>query len=214
MDMSTEEPLSDQDEAVLDHSTADEDDADEALDDRVDELEATVERQQQQIKDLFAMVNKLQDAADGRSKALDGLTLVEKYAKMEPAEREELIGAAERRAVVLFENWWDISKQAGNGRYVITTHRNSTKKNNPSQVKIDLESFSGEDLKWEQVYRAMRALAKLSATDRDEIATETSEYGRKHITGGAFDYEERATPDGSDTYKIVELADQNSLTLL
>jgi hypothetical protein len=181
---------------------------------RVSELEATVERQREQIQTLFEKLHAIEHG-DGRGDVASSLVVLEKYAEMEPREREECLGSSDRRAVVLFEHWWDIAKQAGNGNYVVTTHRNSTKKHNPAQVKIDLEQAAGEDLRWEQVYRSMRHIAKLSAASpQDDVESVTDGYGRKHITGGAFEYHEKATPDGSDTYKLVELTDQNSLTLL
>jgi len=181
---------------------------------RVSDLEATVERQREQIQTLFEKLHAIEDGAGGRDVELS-LTVLEKYAEMDPGEREACLGPSDRRAVVLLEQWWDIAKQAGNGNYVLTTIRNSTKKHNPAQVKIDLEQAAGEDLRWEQVYRAMRHLAKLSAASpQDEVESVTDQYGRKHITGGAFEYHEKTTPDGSDTYKLVELTDRNSLTLL
>jgi hypothetical protein len=181
---------------------------------RVSDLEATVERQREQIQTLFGKLHAIEDGAGGRDVALS-LAVLEKYTEMEPAQREECLGPSDRRAVVLFEHWWEIAKQAGNGNYVLTTIRNSTKKHNPAQVKIDLEHAAGEDLRWEQVYRAMRHLAKLSAASpQDEVESVTDQYGRTHITGGAFEYHEKTTPDGSDTYKLVELTDRNSLTLL
>ena len=181
---------------------------------RVSDLEATVERQREQIQTLFEKLHAIEDGAGGRDVELS-LTVLEKYAEMEPSERKECLGPSDRRAVVLFERWWDIAKQAGNGNYVVTTHRNSMKKHNPAQVKIDLEQAAGEDLRWEQVYRAMRHLAKLSAASpQDEVESLTDQYGRTHITGGAFEYHEKTTPNGSDTYKLVELTGQNSLTLL
>lgn len=210
--MSADDVLTERDAAALESGRTSPDDDDDTPE--LEELRAEVERQADLIKDLFKKVNRLEDQLSGSDPATAGTTLVEKFSQMDPGERDDLIGATDRRAVALFEHWWDIAKQAGNGNYVITTHRNSQSKHQPSQVKLDLEKATGKDLAWEQVYRAMRQLAKLSVPERDDTSTSTDEYGRKTIAGGAFEYHEKATPDGSDTYKLVELADANSLTLL
>jgi hypothetical protein len=60
-----------------------------------------------------------------------------------------------------------------------------------------------------QVYRAMEHVAKLTGGEEHQ-----DEYGRLHIHGGEFEYHEKTTPDGSDTYKILRLTEENSLTLL
>lgn len=234
--MSADGELSERDSAVLnDASTPPEEQSTEETD-HVDAMRAATTGHQRQthgvIDELREMLHETRrELAEERNARVNleeqltntkpdqtgdeiGTTIIESYAEMGEEERQDLVGVSDRRAAVLFNHWWDMAKQAGNGNYVITTHRNSTLKNNPAQVKIDLEKYTGEDLHWEEVYRAMRHLAKKSVDDTDNIVIDTDGAGRKHILGGAFEYHERATPDGSDTYKVVELVDEDSLTAL
>lgn len=220
--MSTDDALTDREAAVLDAATDEPDDETDPRDDLVALHRAATSHSSQEyqalrdtVKELTRKVNELEDAVHGRTRSYGRPdTIVERYAEMDPEERQDLVGSADRRAAVLLTHWWDMAKQAGNGSWVVTTHRNSTLKNNPAQVKIDLEKYCGEDLHWEEVYRAMRHLAKKSVDDPDTIETYRDDAHRLHIVGGAFHYHERATPDGQETYKLVELADADSLTVL
>jgi uncharacterized coiled-coil protein SlyX len=66
-----------------------------SLQSTVAELEADREKQREQIKALFEMVSKLQNQAADRDGDLLGATTLEKYASMEPAEREQLLSTSE-----------------------------------------------------------------------------------------------------------------------
>lgn len=176
------------------------------------ETRRALAEERQRRTDLEARLEALEAGSEPRQ-AADG-TLLDKYAAMPSAERAELMGASERRAVRLYECWWDIAEQGAGGNYAVTTRRRAPTKNSPSKLKIDLENLLDEDLAWEQVYRAMKAMARLSAPAREEVETTSDEHGRTRIAGGAFEYQERATPDGKDRYRVVELVDGKALTAL
>lgn len=130
---------------------------------------------------------------------------LERYLQIPPDEREELLGPSERRALAIVENWDTLARRADAG-WVVSTHRNSVKKHNPSQFRLDLEGILGEDLQWIEVYRAMKAVAKLSGGE-----PEPDQYGRMHIARGTFQYHEKPTPDGQDTYKLLKGPDPADL---
>lgn len=224
--MSADDALTDRDAAALEAATTTDNGEDDRLEARRNTVTAgthDVHEELAELRDLLADTRKqlaeerkarleleaqIDDSPPANTQPVDGPdTIIESYVAMDDDERQDLIGPSDRRAAVLADHWWDLAKQAGNGNYVVTTHRNSTRKNNPSQVRIDLGKYCQEDLEWEQIYRAMKTLAKKSASDTDAVDVFTDEKGRTHIVGGAFQYHEKVTPDGSSTYKVVELVD-------
>jgi hypothetical protein len=192
----------------------------ESTDDDADVVEVETDllvRLQSQLAEAEARIDELEDRVEtletaGSTSPIDDaedLTTLERYAQIPEEDREELISPSDRRAVAIFEHWWDLAEKTPKG-YVVSTRRNSVKKNNPSQFKLDLEGACGEEnLEWMQVYRAMQHVAKLSGGEEHQ-----NDYGRLHIHGGAFEYHEKTTPDGEKTYKVLRLTEDNSLTLL
>lgn len=124
-----------------------------------------------------------------------------KFAAMPEEERAELLGATDQRAVSIYEHWDDLAEQANAG-YVISTRRSSTTKHGTSKLRTDLNKIFDEDLEWTQIYRAMKAVARLSGGQET-----ADDWGRTHIYGGAWEFHEKPTPDASDTHKVLVEAD-------
>jgi len=163
----------------------------------------------QEFRRLQRRVSELEQGENGREKVNPNLTTLQKYAKMDSALRADTLGKTDRIAVAIYQNWVDLQEKLGdaeNRRYGVSTRRNSTKKNNPSQFRIDLENIVDDELlddkgrlSWAIIHDAMMAVATLSGG-----APEHDEYGRKHITGGLFEYHEKPTPGTGDTlYKVL-----------
>lgn len=174
---------------------------------------------EEEKKTLHARINKLQDQINGNDpsnpRASDyyaNLTTLEKYHEMPQDERERLLSSSDRRAVVIFENWRDWAKNTEAG-WVITTKDSRDRKNGKSNIKADLKTATGEDLRSIEVYRAMRAVAKLSTTDEDSVKITEDEYGRGHITGGAFEFHDKSEAGTSRRFKVLILAEPEEVTL-
>lgn len=113
--------------------------------------------------------------------SLEDMTTLEQYAQMPLHERVDTLGASDMRATLIFENWADWSVTGPYGDECITT-----KQTRPATLRVLLreadptvEVAEGEDLYQQQVYRAMRAVHRL--------------------TGGAIEYDEQASsPDNTD----------------
>lgn len=159
------------------------------LSELLEEFRALQTRVSQLERDLYG---------DGSSPA--ALTALQQYARLPETERDTCLGASERRAVVIYEHWDELADSLPNGSAGVSTKRDSTLKHNPSRFKIDLEHLLGEDLAWEQVYRAMKAVATLSGGE-----PEPDQYGRTHIVGGLYEFHERTSPDNTDrtTYRVL-----------
>lgn len=150
-----------------------------------------------------AHAEKRMDNLWNNFKGTDGLKIdensstLEKYAGIPKDQRDNLLGATDRRAVVIYEHWDDIAEMTAKG-WALSTRRSSMKKNAPSKIKTELNKILDEDLAWTQIYRAMKAVAELSGSEKS-----TDNAGRVHFTGGKFEYHERMTPDNEDTYKVL-----------
>ena len=186
----------------------------EEVQDLRDELTATK-------KTLFSQVNQLRDELNGMDPTdprsgprYEDLTTLEKYERMSETERDDLLGPSDNRAVLIFENWTDWAKSVQAGELISTNHTRG--KHGKTAIKIDLEQETGDDLAANEVYRAMKAVAKLSVQDPDDVDAVTDEYGREHVTGGAFEYHETVNPDAKGQkrkYKILQLTDPDSVVI-
>lgn len=178
------------------------------------------------VKELSSRVNELggkidgDDPSDPRANGYyEDLSRLEKYAEMPDEERADLLNGstAKQRAVLIFENWSDWS-QAGardSSERFISTNR-TRGQHGKTAIKIDLEQETGEDLQSNDVYRAMRMVAKLATADRDDVDVVTDEYGRKHITGGAFEYHEKVNSDAGGQgrkFKVLKLVNEEAVIL-
>ncbi len=150
------------------------------LENRVQELEQQVEQQPSPdtVKWLVAQVQGgVQEATDQEE-----MTTVERYVQMPLGERAETLAASDLRASLLFENWSEWARSGPYGDEFMTSAQQK-----PATLRVLLrerdptvEVEAGQDLAWQQVYRAMRALHRL--------------------TEGAIEYDEQhRTPDNTDS---------------
>ncbi len=158
------------------------------LENRVQELEQRLENQPSPdtVKWLVAQVQGGQREAVPQEE----MTTVERYAQMPLEERASTLAASELRATLIFENWSEWSQRGPYGDEAITTRqtRPATLRVLLREADPTVEVAAGEDLHRQQVYRAMRALHRL--------------------TGGAIEYDEQASsPDNTDaeTYHALRL---------
>lgn len=190
-----------------------------------DELIRRTERLEEEVADLqeelaetksalFTKINQIEDRLDGDrsgNQDLDNLTILEKYQRMPPGERERLLSASQRRAVVIFEHWRDWAEDVKAG-WLITTRQSRDRRHGKSNIKADLKAATGEDLSSVEVYRAMKMVAKLSAEDPDQEAEHiVDEYDREHIDGGAFEYHDKVHSDANRTFKVLKLVDPEAI---
>jgi TolA-binding protein len=169
----------------------------ESMQDDIASLQAELQQEREQKRELVQTVNRLQDAVEGRDGLLGASTL-EKYASMDDADREELLSTSEQRSVSIYRHWDELAWMA-NGKELLETQARANAKNNPSKVKYRLEKHFGESLQANEIYRALKAVARLSGGEE-----ETDTNGRTHITGGSFEYHVVPTADGSQTRRVLE----------
>lgn len=161
---------------------------------RITELENRVQEQAERIEKLERkqdgrvgnetivwMLKRVEEIVLGRDGDSSGIEVEEmttagRYVQMPLGERAEAIGASELRATLIFENWTEWAREGPYGDEFI-----STAQSKPAPLRMLLREAdptvdvqAGEDLAWQQVYRAMRALHRL--------------------TDGAFQYDEDHTP--------------------
>lgn len=193
------------------------------LEAEVQELRSELETATDTIQGLAGRVNDLAARVDGNDDPrangyYEHLTILEKYHEMSEEERADLLegSTAKLRALEIFENWtdWAMCGTRDQSEWFISTNQTRGAYGKMA-LKIDLEQATGEDLQNVEVYRAMRMVAKLSAKDRDDVDVTTDEYGRKHITGGAFEFHEKVNPDdsGDGRFKMLTLVDEEAVTL-
>jgi len=181
-----------------------------------DELTATKQT-------LFSELNDIRDRLTGQDPTnprangyYEDLTIIEKYSKMSPEERADLLAnsSTKQRAVLIYQHWADWAREVDAGWLISTNFTRGA--HGKTAIKIDLEQATGDDLQSTEVYRAMRMVAKLSAQERDDVEVLTDTAGRKHITGGAFEYHEMVNPDTNGTsrkFKVLKLVDPDGVSL-
>jgi len=161
------------------------------------DLEADLEAEREQKRELVQAFNRLQRAVEGRD-GMVGASTLQKYASMDAADREELLSTSERRAVSIYRHWDELAWVA-NGKQLLETQARANAKNNPSKLRYRLKKHFGESLQATEMYRALKAVARLSGGDED---TDTN--GRTHVTGGDYEYHVLPTADGSKTRRVLE----------
>jgi hypothetical protein len=208
--LSQPEELSDRDEQVLAAAVESGNDDDDlagrvaALESLVEsmqadiaQLEADLEVEREHKRELVQAFNRLQGAVEGRDE-LVGASTLQKYASMDAADRESLLSTSEQRAVSIFRHWDDLAWVA-NGKELLETQARANAKHNPSRLRYRLNKHFGESLQSNEMYRALKAVARLSGGDE-----ETDTNGRTHITGGEFAYHVLPTADGTKTRRVLE----------
>lgn len=162
-------------------------------DDRISHLESTVESLSQRLDELSNRI----DVREGSSAELSDLV---RYSNMTSDERSEFLSMSQVRAVTIYRHWDEIAWGPNDhDEYYVDTKSQANAKNNPSKLKYRFEQISGEDLEWMQIYRAMKAVAKLSGGEPEQ-----DEYGRTSITGGRFEYVEQPTADSSKMRRVLK----------
>ena len=154
--------------------------------------------ERQAKKELVGKLNQLEEAVEGDVTAVGSSTL-EKYSTMPEDVREDVLGTTDQRAIKIYNHWDEISWRNAENEWFVDTKSKLTTKNQPSKLKHALKGVLQEDLQWNEVYRAMKAVAKLSGGEEH-----TDQYGRTHITGGDFEYHVVTTADNSDTRKVLK----------
>jgi len=159
-------------------------------------------------RELAKLHNRISDVgrkADGNL-AVERSTTIGKYASMDEENRRDLLGTTDRLAVAIYEHWDEMAEDLPAGQRGVSTRRNSTMKYNPSRFKRELEERVPTDLlnrdgalPWVSIHRAMMALASLSGGEPEH------RNGRKHITGGLFEFHEHRAPDNTKDrhYKVL-----------
>ncbi len=224
--MSTEDVLTDDDRALLDHLEQDIDAADDAseLEAIARELRAELRDHQAELRRLETEFQSFQQAVDERLTRLenrqaageqDSAVPLETWLQLDADARASELSTSEHIALVLHEHWQDIAWTMGGGsNYAGTTHEqrvgvdtNTTAnaKYNPSRLKHRLKQALDFDPHHEQVYRGLKRLA--DATGGEEYVDDTA--GRTHIVGGWYQYHEKATADGEDTKRVLWRADDD-----
>ena len=170
--------------------------------------EAFAEYRAETNQELAKLHNRISDAerkADGNL-ASERSTTLGKYASMDEENRRELLGTTDRLAVAIYDHWDELAENLPNGARGVSTRRNSTRKYNPSRIKCELEERVPTDLlnrdgelPWVSIHRAMMAVASLSGGEPEQ------RNGRKHITGGLFEFHEHRSPDNTQAreYKVL-----------
>lgn len=162
-------------------------------------------RVDQEIRKLHNRISDIDRKADGKL-ANEMSTTLGKYVSMGEDNRREVLGKTDRLAVLIYEHWDDFAETLPNGNRGVSTRRNSTAKYNPSRFKQDLQAAAPEDLlnddgdiPWANIHPAMMAVATLSGGEPEQ------QNGRKHITGGVFEFHEHRVPDNTAdrVYKVL-----------
>lgn len=211
--------LSDRDEAVLgfvEEEMADiSDDADTPAEELADVRELcrdlasrldAVEHEQQQAagkrRDIFKRLRRIEERLDDDG-TVTGSTELEQYATA-PEQIRKQLSANKKRAVTLYEDWTDVAwrpdaNEENLNKWRVDTARRLDVKNQPSRLKHELEQREGETLSWNDVYRTMKQMAKMSGGEE-----EVDSYGRSHIVGGDYEYHERPTADNSRMKRVLK----------
>ena len=131
------------------------------------------------------------------------------YTRMPPEEREDELSTSKLIAVTMHERWSDLAWTLGGGRNFagdsatqrigVDTRTKANAKHNPSKLKHRLKTIMDRDLRSQEVYRALKELAKISGGK-----PYTKEQGsRVEIIGGTYRYEERSTADGQAMRRVL-----------
>ncbi len=215
--MSTDELLTDDDKALLEHLDEEADDL------TVEEVEAHVTELRSDIRELRAQFRKYKHAVDDRLERLEqgqqpaddaAQTPLMAYTQIDESDREDELLTSEYIAVTMHENWDDLAWTLGGGsnyagqeatrRIGVDTKSKANAKYNPSRLKHRLKQLLGWNPASNEVYRGLQTLAKISGGEEAVDATS----GRVHVHGGLYEYREMATVDSADTKRVLWRVDE------
>lgn len=204
MSRTTDGPLSEGDQRVLDY-------IDEQIEEAEDEAdyEAIARLLRDNVEDLRREFRVFQNDVGRRLSQLENGAVrddVEDEEKL-PIDvkanlpREELT-TSEEIAVALHENWSEIAWSLGDGetfQYGVNTRTKATTKNAPSKLRHELRRELDRDLAPQQIYRGLKRLATLSGGEERVHKAD----GRVHIADGLYEYRERTPPTGGQTRRVL-----------
>lgn len=218
MSADADEPLTDEDRALLEHleEQTDEERSLEDVEEHVRELRREVRQQRREFRQFRQSVEqRLERLEDGQQQPDEEDTFpLYTYAQLDEEDREAELTTSEYIAVTIHEQWADIAWTLGGAqnyagesseqRAGVDTKTTANAKYNPSRLKHRLKKELGWDPAANQIYRALKKLAELSGGE--EVVDATS--GRVHVRGGLYEYREMATTDAQDTKRVLWRADQ------
>lgn len=210
--MSSPELLTEDDRQLLNAIDEDIDEADteSEFESLAHDLRDEVQNLTLQVRDHDRRLQQLEAAIEDATAATDeadGPPLIH-YAAIPEHEREDALTTSQYIAVTIHENWDDIAWTLGGGsnytgetgpqRRGVDTKTKANAKYNPSRLRHRLKQHLDREVAWNEVYRALKQLAELSGGE--ERVDEST--GRVHVLGGMYQYEHRATANGSDTKRV------------
>lgn len=175
------------------------------LAERVDAVEQEQRAAREKRRDLFREIESLKQAINADGQAVTGTTELEQYATAPQGVRSDL-SANKRRAVRLYEHWTEIAwrpdaNEKNRHKWRVDTATRKNAKNNPSRLKHELERLEDRSLNWNDIYRTIQQMAKMSGGEEH-----TDEFGRTHIVGGGFEYHEKPTSDNRKMKRVLKEA--------
>lgn len=204
--MSRPEPLSEADRKLLDHLDQQVEHAEDPED-----YEAILDEFSGRFEALLREFRTFQGDVEGRLQALeDGNTgatpsdgpVIQQLSTIPEDDRDDVLATSKRIALVLHENWEDISWRLGDyeqRRFGVDTKTRANAKYNPSRLRYELKRELDRDLQSTEIYRGMKRLATLSGGE-ERVDASTS---RVHISGGLYQFREMVTADGADTKRVL-----------
>lgn len=209
-------PLSDEDHALMDHLDQQVKDAD-----GDDEYEAIIAGLRSELRQHKAKFRQFERDVQHRLEALEAdsgadgdgtddresMTDLEMLAQMTPEVWEDQLSTSKVIALTMHANWDEIAWKMGdsdNRRVGVDTRTKANAKYNPSKLKYRLKKELDWEPAWEEIYRALKKLADLAGGE--EFVDDRT--GRVQVMGGDYLYNERATPDGKQTKRVLWKAEE------
>lgn len=170
---------------------------------RVDRVETEQAQAEQKRRDLRRDITQMQEMIQGDGSGVTGTTELEQYATAPEGMLSDL-PTNKRRAIRLYNNWLSIAwrpdaNEENKNKWMVDTATRKNAKNNPSRLKHELELLEESGLSWNDVYRTMKHMAKMSGGEEH-----VDDYGRSHIVGGDYEYHEKPTADNSKMKRILK----------
>ncbi len=218
MSADADEPLTDEDRALLDHleEQTDDDLSLEDVEGHVRDLRRELRQQRTEFRQFRQSVEERLDRLENDRQPADeeDQTPLDAYTQIDQEDREDELSTSEFIAVTIHEEWRDIAWKLGGGsnyagesadtRVGVDTKTKANAKYNPSRLKHRLKKELGWDPAANQIYRGLKTLAQKSGGE--EVVDDHS--GRVQVMGGLYEYREMATADGQDTKRVLWRTDR------